>query len=408
MDITSMYEMGEKRERHIKKFKTSGVERDLKLINTDKCDNLFEVLPKIFDSVITEILGGDVNDETQIGVSFTHPDLNQPILIPFRPRRNVNGQILVDQIERLVQSNATLRLDDQLGTLRIIHVTPPSGEGHRMGNRFYSVEELLDRYCVVKIRNTDNTCLARALVVAMEYPNRFKDPKRWNRMRKGELGRFKDQRNDAVLLMEKAGLQNHKGPCGIPEIQAFQDVLDGYQIKIYSSEFNNGIMFQGKLYFQQVILSVIIILGKSADKILTLYHHNNHFDFIKSMETFFSRNHFCHWCNIAYNNVEHHVCKVTCPSCYATPPCKNEKFILCDICRRYFRNEKCFANHKLVKLPIKTKNSSTKYSATSSICDRVQVCGTCKKHLRGAEMKKHECGFFDCRTCKLYVKKEGI
>jgi len=244
-----MYEIGERRERHITKFKTSGVECDLKLTNTDKCDNLFEVLPKIFDSVITDILGENVNDETQIGVSFNHPDLNQPILIPFRPRRNVDGQILVDQLERLVQSNATLRLDDQFGTLRIVHVTPPSGEGHRMGNRFYSVEEMLDRYCVVKIRNTgDNTCLARALVVAMEYPNRFKDPKKWNRIKKGESGRFKDQRDDAAVLIEKAGLQNHKGPCGIPEIQSFQDVLTEYQIKVYSSELDHDILFEGTVF----------------------------------------------------------------------------------------------------------------------------------------------------------------
>jgi len=248
IDIKSMYELGDKRERHIKKFKTSGIERDLKLINTDKCDNLFEILPKIFDSVIDDMLNdNNMDDESLVGVSFNHPDLNQPILIPFRPRRNVDGQVLVDQIERLVQSNSTVRLDDQLGTLRITHVTPPSGSGYRDAGRFYSIEEFLDRYCIVKIRNDDNMCLARALAVAMEYPNRFKDENRWNRIRKGERGRFKDQREAAEALMKKAGLENHHGPCGIPEIQAIQDVLTDYQIKIFSSDLGHKIMFQGML-----------------------------------------------------------------------------------------------------------------------------------------------------------------
>jgi len=251
-----MYELGDKRERRVKKFKTVGIERDLKLKNTEKCDNLFDVLPEIFDSIIEDMMSEEsATDEMMIGVSFDHPDLNQAILIPFRPRNNVDGQILVDQIEKLVQSNATVRLDDQLGTLRITHVTPLSGEGYHDASRFYSIKELLDRYCVVKIKNDDDMCLARALVVAMEYPNRFKDKNRWNRIKKGESGLFKDQRDEAILLMKKAGLQNHTGPCGIPEIQAIQDVLDGYQIKIFSSDLGHKVMFQGRICFLKSYMS---------------------------------------------------------------------------------------------------------------------------------------------------------
>jgi len=258
IDIKSMYELGDQRERHVKRFRTVGIERDMKLKNTEKCDDIFNVLPKIFDSVINDMLGDGVKDETMIGVSFNHPDLNQPILIPFRPRENVNGQILVDQIERLIQSNATVQLDDQMGSLRITHVTPLSGEGYHDAGRFYSIKELLDRYCVVKIRNDDNMCLARALVVAVAFPERFKDENRWNRIRKGEAGRFKDQRDEASALMKKAGLENHKGPCGIPEIQAFQDVLVGYQIKIFSNDLGHKIMFQGRIIWLYFFVNFMI------------------------------------------------------------------------------------------------------------------------------------------------------
>jgi len=143
---------------------------------------------------------------------------------------------------------------------------------------------------------------------------------------------------------------------------------------------------------------------------LTLYHHNNHYDFIKAMHTFFSRTHFCHECNTAYNNMQSHRCLGTCPCCYSKPQCKENKPRLCNDCQRYFRNDTCFNKHKTVKQQrgsrISTTVQESNYSRTS-ICDRIQRCKKCNTHIQSAHKKKHECGYFDCRICKLYVKQEG-
>jgi len=146
----------------------------------------------------------------------------------------------------LIQSNGNVRLDDQNGTLRITLVSPPVGEGNHGRHSFYTIDELLNRQCVIRIRNRDKLCLARAVVVAVAHFDRHENEKRWNRIRKGDNKRYKDQRGDAEELMKVAGLENFDGPCGIPEIKAIQKILDGYQIKIFSCDLGNEIMYQGK------------------------------------------------------------------------------------------------------------------------------------------------------------------
>jgi len=246
--------MGEQRERKIKRFGIIGYERDINLRNSDQCSNLFDVLPKIFDAAIFDIIGEDV-DNSMIGVSYQHPELNHPILIPFRPIQNVNGQSLADKIEQLIQSNANVRLDDQTGTLRITKVTPPVGEGNHDKSRDYTIDELRKRQCVIQIKNSDKYCLARALVVAMTRPDRFTNKTRWNKIRLGEAGISNDQINEAMELMKKAGLEHHDAPCGINELKALQDILPDYQIKVFSADFGHKIMFEGNLYF--ILLRVI-------------------------------------------------------------------------------------------------------------------------------------------------------
>jgi len=124
------------------------------------------------------------------------------------------------------------------------------------------------------------------------------------------------------------------------------------------------------------------------------------------MKAFFGRSYYCDECNVGYNNIGEHRCTATCPCCYATPPCKVDESKLCKDCCRYFRNGTCFENHKLIKkqtIHIETEEKSN----AVSICDRIRRCKKCNKHLFRAHKKKHQCGYFDCRTCKKYVKQKG-
>lgn len=124
------------------------------------------------------------------------------------------------------------------------------------------------------------------------------------------------------------------------------------------------------------------------------------------MPAFFSRSYFCHHCNKAYSNREEHRCAHTCPCCYSQDACPNVKLITCDDCKRFFRGQICYNNHKI---RYKQKgNNNKRQKVESSICDRVKRCAECNEHIHRANLKQpHQCGFFECRTCKKIVEKEN-
>ena len=85
-------------------------------------------------------------------------------------------------------------------------------------------------------------CLARAIVVATA---KIEKDLKWNSIRQGDHRRNHVQTKRAKALMEKAGLQNHSGPCGISELTKIQDILTDYQIRIFSKEHFGMIIFEG-------------------------------------------------------------------------------------------------------------------------------------------------------------------
>lgn len=245
--LENFYELDEQRERRIRRFGVTGYERDFRLINTDRCQNLGEILPRIIDRIIDTMIHNDDTSGSMIGASLSHPDLRDPILVPFRPRENVTGDTIMEIMNRVIQSNTSICLDDQKATLRLIKVTPPAGEGqgHHNQNRFFQHAEFLNRKCILRIKNNDSLCLARALVVAMARHNKNLDIRKWNAIRKGDTKGGKTQREQAKILMTKAGLNLHQGPCGIPELTALQHAVYPYQIKVFSKNKGYMLMFEG-------------------------------------------------------------------------------------------------------------------------------------------------------------------
>lgn len=127
------------------------------------------------------------------------------------------------------------------------------------------------------------------------------------------------------------------------------------------------------------------------------------------MPAFFSRDYYCESCNFGYNDKFKHRCSAICSCCYQSPACVVDKLEFCKDCRRYFRNKLCFQHHKKAigkSLDASCETQSTQNKATS-ICDRVQRCKKCHKHITNAHKNDHKCGYFVCRICKQETKKQG-
>ena len=95
----------------------------------------------------------------------------------------------------------------------------------------------------IKIRNTDHSCCARAVVTAKAKAD--KDPQ-WNSIRVGDQSGCHLQRNRAFELMKAAEVSPDQ-PCGIPEIRKFQSVLGPeYQIKVSTLHVKHRVLHKFK------------------------------------------------------------------------------------------------------------------------------------------------------------------
>ena len=161
--------------------------------------------------------------------------LDTPISLPFMPLLRLTPERVFSQIERVVQSNQDFRLNESV-IVDIVHVEMPNGSGKRKTRRdnIDLVSYLQNKRSIVSIKNKDDLCLARALVVAIANINKDKRYKLLADLRRPA------QENEARELHRKAGVPI--GPCGISEVKQFQKYLTGYEINIVSMEHGNTII----------------------------------------------------------------------------------------------------------------------------------------------------------------------
>ena len=167
------------------------------------------------------------------------------------------------------------------------------------------------------------------------------------------------------------------------QLQKFQAVLPGYQIKVISIDPSHMLIFVGPTV---------------SDKIIRIIKEDDHYD------GFLSKSYFYDVCNRGYNTEdhEHHPCDGKwCPSCHrkdcpdfteAKQPLGPGKFLspssLCHLCHRSFFGEDCYSYH----LHRRSKN-------IPSICLTYKKCPDCFKTYEvenagksRSRPKQHKCG----------------
>ena len=316
----------------------------------------------IFEHLLTDVTR-DMNEKDQVRFVLRSEQLDTPISMPFMPVEQLTPEKVFSQIERVIQSNRDFRLNDTV-TVDIIHVEASQGSGRSKRTTLNIGEYLHKKGSVITIRNNDNLCLARALVVAVakiENDPRYgqlKDPKR------------RAQEKKAIELHEAANVPF--GPCGLPEVDLFQKYLTNYEINIVSGNHNNSIIYPSKPS-----------TNNNATPIY-LYLHDNHYDVITSMPGFLNKVYFCHVCRRSYTDKLKHLCPGMCKSCRAYNCIVNDP-LGCNECNRWFKSKACYDKHKE---PV---------DGTRSVCQGIKKCGK-SVEVRNLNPKKHICGK-KCSTC---------
>ena len=294
----------------------------------------FEDLPPhqldaLFDDVTQQIMQKlNAEPSDMIRLSINHPSLDMRIHIPFMCADQLEGTVLLDQMEKVLQSNTEFKLNDGLLKMDITHTKPPRGSGKSkyMTSELDSKVFAQKKQSIIQINNTeDSLCFARAVVVGMCYSERENTEtwnKRWDRIRKSDRPL---QKTEAEKLLKEAGV-SPTCPVGIDEYRQIQTLLykKNYVIKVHSQHSKVEKVFEHPPVTRE-------------SKIIHVYFHQKHYDYIKSMTGFLGCGYYCEFCDVGYKNRESHTCSHICKGCFRIGKCVSEsKEFNCCYCYRRF------------------------------------------------------------------------
>ena len=259
-----------------KKFRMTAADHTICFNNVlDQLDLIesYERTQAIFEQLLNDVTEG-MNERDQVRFVLRSTQLDTPISIPFMPVIQLTTERVFSKIERVIQSNRDFRLNDTV-TVDIIHVEAPQGSGKSRRKRdILDIREYLHKKrSIITIRNNDNLCLARALVVAIA---KIENAPNYRTLIRSDK---RIQEKEAKKLHVAANVP--LGPCGIPEVKMFQKYLTKYEINIVSGNHDNSIIYPPEPSTNNNVTPIY------------LYLHDNHYDVITSMPGFLSKSYFC-------------------------------------------------------------------------------------------------------------------
>ena len=363
---------------HSKKFNTTAQNYSVRFNNVLDNVDLLESQKRtyaIFNNLIEDVTTGmNLNDQVRF---ILHSDqLQTPIVIPFCPLQELTTEKVLSHVEKVVQSNDEFRLNNTV-SIDLIHVEMPQGSGRRKRDTVDIRDYLKKKKSIIPINNKDDLCLARAVVVSIARIE--KDP-RYARITRPDSC---VQRERAFDLHEAANVP--LGPCGLNEVELFEQHLVNYQIIVVSGDNNNSIIYPRQPP-----------ANPDPEKSIYLYYQANHFDVITSLPGFLNRNYFCHRCHKPYDHTTDHMCKEMCHSCRGFDCVLQGDGIMCNECDRVFKNQACYDRHK--QQPIN--------GGGRTVCEVIRKCPECgeARDVRQMGKKGHICGNH-CPTCKVDYQK---
>ena len=327
----------------------------------------------IFDRLIKDVTEG-MNSTDQVRFVLQSNQLQFPISLPFCSLKELTTEKVFSQVEKVVQSNEEFRLNDTVN-IDLIRVEMPQGSGKsRVKRQTWNIRDYLKKKgSVICINNRDDLCLARALAVSIARIE--KDPQ-YKRMIDSKCT---VQRERAFDLHEAANVP--LGPCGLKEVDLFQQHLANYQIIVVSGDQNNAIIYPPKPP-----------ANPNPEKSIYLYYQAKHFDVITKLPGFLNTHYFCHRCHKGYDHTSDHLCDGMCKSCRGFGCTVENNGIICKECDRFFNNQTCYDHHK--QEPIN--------GGGRTVCQAVRKCPKCRNSMDIRKLGNHPCiDNKKCPTCKV-------
>jgi hypothetical protein len=224
------------------------------------CRAIYLILAEIFRIVLSA-----ASPEDKVRLRFSSKHLKSAIWTPLMPRSQYTVERIMLQVEQVLQSNESFRLDETFEIWTQI-AKLPSG-GCWTDSPKLLADKLRDKHSVVQVRNSDEICLARAIVIgkARADGDMALYKKLQTHRNPTHLGDKTAQTVEAKALIALAGLAPRR--FDIADLKVFQKALPGYMIIAIGAEQLNSVIFR----------------GEEREKKIMVLHHNNHFDVLTSI-----------------------------------------------------------------------------------------------------------------------------
>ena len=160
-DESNFFTVDSVKEVNVKKFKTTGMDYHIRFTNTFADLELSEFhnqLYEIFQRMLNEVIDGvAAHDQVRFVLHSSQLDILS--------RERLTTERVLAEFERVIQSNHEFHLNDSVD-VNIIHVEMPHGGKGSKRSEINLEKHLIQKRSIVRIQNSDDLCLARALVVA--------------------------------------------------------------------------------------------------------------------------------------------------------------------------------------------------------------------------------------------------
>jgi hypothetical protein len=203
-------------------------------------------LKSAFNELLAHICRGFDGDDF-VGLELENCAFpSRPVGVSFRKLSQLTVDVVLGTLAKVLQSNAAFCTNDRL-SVRLDAIRPPTGHGFSaVYGRCVTFNEFsLSKNSIFVIQNDDSSCLAAALVVAVEY------------QKSGLVGsvvklKFSGVRGRELLtqmareLCQNAGVDlSHGGRY--EHVELFQNYLTEYTIVVYSSRSGTTRYFTGDM-----------------------------------------------------------------------------------------------------------------------------------------------------------------
>ncbi len=310
------------------------------------------------------------HDAPVINMTMSAPTLQTPINGVLTPGNHYDVDSLMDQFERVLQSNEQL-LSDEAVEIDATVAMNRQGGGRRRKLTDLAVDQVIKKkktnlFCPINLSNQlcFSICLAR-----------FLNPQ----LPESELEKL-------AVTIQNSGF-SIQDRIALSDIALLERALG---IKIVVFHRSNA-----------MVLETYKNCDELHPKTVFLYLHDDHYYMIMNLTGFLGSPYVCQFCYKSYTTRRDHRCKQACNVCFDAE-CHRfpKRTIHCHDCLRYCKSSYCFEMHK--------KNPPPGQESPS--CDIIKYCKLCswRYYVKAGDKKtKHICVPDKCVHCRERLTGQG-